>query len=157
MKKFTFSLKSSLYSIVGVLFLSFTAYEPAEEDAVYVQQKLTSHYNAEATVKNIKKYELSVTEKGFCRYKRYFNNGKVEYFSFNLVKYKNLDYLGTAAAGTLMLRTNGDDVIVQTHHDRRGGDIDSMATYMAIPLKNLEAEDLIDLSERLSQISRKLQ
>ncbi|HEY0174926.1 MAG TPA: hypothetical protein VGC08_01025 [Pedobacter sp.] len=152
MKKFTFSLKMSAYFALCVIFLSFSAEGPIEEEAAYVQQKLTDHYNPV----NIKKYELHITEKGFCRYKRFFNNGKVEYFSCNLLKFKNLDYLGNTQSGVLMLRTKGEDVIVQTYNDSRGNDIDSMATFMAIPLKNLEAEDLIDLSGKFEQMSQKL-
>lgn len=156
MKKFTFSLKFCVYPVLCILFLSFSATGPTEEEAVYMQQKLTEHYNAESGPKNIKKYELHITDKGFCRYKRYFSSGKVEYFSCNLMKYKQLDYLGNTQSGTLFVRTKGDDVIVQTYNESRGGDIDSMATFIAIPLKNLEAEDLIDLSDKFRQMSQKL-
>jgi hypothetical protein len=156
MKKFTFSLKISAPLILCALFLSFSPSEPAEEEANYMQQKLSEHYNTEYGPKNVKKYELHITDNGFCRYKRFFNNGKIEYFSCNLTKFKEMDYLGNIHCGTLFIRTKGDDVIVQTYNDRRAGDIDSMATFMAIPLKNLEAEDLIDLSGRFRQMSLKL-
>jgi len=156
MKKFTFSLKICAYLLLCIIFLSFSASVPAEEEAGYMQQKLTEHYNAESGPKNIKKYELHITDKGFCRYKRFFSNGKVEYFSCNLMKFKELDYLGNVRSGILYVRTKGEDVIVQTYNDSRGGDIDSMATFMAIPLKNLEAEDLIDLSGKFQQMSLKL-
>lgn len=156
MKKFTLSLKMSACALLCLGFLSFSAFGPTEEEAAYVQQKLTDHYNGDNSLKNLKKYELHVTDKGFCRYKIVFNTGKVEYFSCNLVKFKNVDYLGTSKSGTLLVRTKGDDVIVQTYNDSRGGDIDSMATYMAIPLKNLEAEDLIDLADKFQQMYLKL-
>ncbi|WP_158796946.1 hypothetical protein [Pedobacter sp. L105] len=156
MKKFTILLKMGKYVLPCLIFLSSSSYGPTEEEAGYVQQKLTEHYNEESGIKNVKKYELHITNTGFCRYKRFFNNGKVEYFSCNLVKYKALDYLGTVQSGTLLLRTKGDDVIVQTYNDSRGGDIDSMATSIAIPLKNIQAEDLNDLEEKLEQMSVKL-
>lgn len=156
MKKFTFSLKICAALVMCCVFLSFSTSGPAEEEAGYMQQKLTEHYNAESGPKSIKKYELHITDKGFCRYKRFFSNGKVEYFSCNLMKFKELDYLGNTHSGTLFLRTKGDDVIVQTYNDSRGGDIDSMSTFIAIPLKNLEAEDLIDLSDKFRQMSLKL-
>jgi hypothetical protein len=156
MKKFTLSLKICAYLVLCMFFLSFSASQSADEDAGYMQQKLSEHYNAESGQKNVKKYELNITERGFCRYKRFFNNGKVEYFSCNLMKFKELDYLGNTQSGTLYVRTKGDDVIVQTYNDSRGRDIDSMATFVAIPLKNLEAEDLIDLSDRFRQMSQKL-
>lgn len=154
MKKFTFPLKTGLYALVCLILLS--SYGPTEEEAVYLQQRLTDHHDTEVPGQSIKKYELHVTNKGFCRYKRFFTSGKVEYFSFNLLKYKQLDYLGSAQKGVLYLRTRGDDVIVQTYNDSRGGDIDSMATFMAIPLKNIEAEDLNDLAEKFQQMSQKL-
>lgn len=154
MKKFTFSLKTGLYALACLVLLS--SYGPDEEEAVYLQQRLTDHHDTEGSGQNLKKYELHVTNKGFCRYKRFFNNGKVEYFSFNLVKYKQLDYLGNTQKGILYLRTKGDDVIVQTYNDSKGGDIDSMATFMSIPVKNIEAEELNDLAEKFQQMSQKL-
>lgn len=154
MKKFTFSLKTGLYALICLVCLS--SYGPTEEEGIYLQQRLSDHHDTAVLGQSIKKYELNVTNKGFCRYKRFFNNGKVEYFSFNLLKYKKLDYLGTTQKGMVYLRTKGDDVIVQTYNDSRGGDIDSMATFMAIPIKNIEAEELNDLSERFQQMSQKL-
>jgi len=142
--------------VLCFVFLSFSLMDPLEEQAVYLQEKLTGHYNVLPEVQRIKKYELHVTNTGFCRYKRFFNTGKVEYFSFNLVKFKDLDYSGNTVAGTLYLHTQGDDVIVQTYNDRKGGDIDSMSTYMAIPLKDVEAADLNEFAERFRQMSVQL-
>lgn len=156
MEKFTLSLKIGTSTLLCLCFLSFSTHSTPEEEANAVQQKLTDHYDSGADLRNIKKYELHVTEKGFCRYKRSFNNGKVEYFSCNLMKYKGIDYLGNTHKGVLLLRTKGEDVIVQTYNETRGDDIDSMATFMAIPLKDLEAEDLIDLSGKLQLLSSKL-
>lgn len=156
MKKFTISLKISAYALLCAVFLSFSSYGPAEEEAIYVQQKLEDHYNKEAKGGNIKKYELRVTNSGFCRYKCFFNNGKIEYFSFNFLKYKDLDYAGTSQSGSLILHTKGDDVIVQTYNDTKGNDIDSMATFMAIPLKNIEPEELNQLMEKFQQMSQKI-
>lgn len=152
MKKFTLYLKVSAYTLICVIFLAFSA-DPFEQDMADVQQKLTDHYDFTSDL--LKKYELNVTKTGFCRYKCFFNNGKVEYFSFNLLKFKDLDFLGTTQKGTLLLHTRGDDVIVQTYNSKKG-DIDSMATYMSIPLKNMEAEDLNELSAKLQKMSRAL-
>lgn len=156
MKKFTLSLKTFGYITLWLIFLSSSAAGPVEQEAAYVQQKLSDHYNTEADSRNIRKYELQVTDRGFCRYKRVFNNGKVEYFSCNLLKFKTMDYLGSTEAGMLLVRTKGEDVIVQTYNDSKGADIDSMADAIAIPLKKLEAEDLIDLSGKFEQMSLKL-
>ncbi len=152
MKKFTLYLKVSAYTLICVIFLAFSA-DPFEQDMADVQQKLTDHYDFTSDL--LKKYELNVTKTGFCRYKCFFNSGKVEYFSFNLMKFKDLDFLGTTQKGTLLLHTKGDDVIVQTYNSKKG-DIDSMATYMSIPLKNMEAEDLNELSAKLQKMSRAL-
>ena len=156
MKKFTFSLEIYAYIAIGLLFLSFSWAGPAIEEAGYMQQKLTAHYNSEPGGKTVKRYELHITEEGFCRYKRFFTNGKIEYFSCNIRNFKELDYSGTVAAGTLYIRTKTDDVIVQTYNTKRGGDVDSMATFMAIPLKNLEAEDLVDLAAKFQEMNVKL-
>ncbi|MBB6500443.1 hypothetical protein [Pedobacter cryoconitis] len=156
MKKFTISLKICSFTLLCAVFLSFSSYGPTEEEAVYVQQKLYNHYNAEVSGKSIKKYELHVTNTGFCRYKCFLNSGKIEYFSFNLLKYKEIDYAGTTQTGTLILRTKGDDVIVQTYNDSKGEDVDSMSTFMVIPLKNIEPEELNDLAEKFQRMSEKL-
>ncbi len=156
MKKFTISLKIGVYALLCTIFFSFSSYSLVDEEAVYVQQKLNDHYNQEAKSGTIKKYELHITNTGFCRYKCFLSNGKIEYFSFNFNKYKDIDYAGTAQTGTLILRTKEDDVIVQTYNDSKGGDIDSMATFMAIPLKNIEPEELNQLAEKFQQMSQKL-
>lgn len=156
MKKFTLCLKMCAYTSLCLVFLSFSSYLPGEEETVYLQQKLIGHYNADHMGGNIKKYELNVTNSGFCRYKRFLKNGMIEYFSFNLVKFKEMDYLGTVTSGTLVLRTKGDDVIVQTYNSKKGDDIDSMANSMAVPLKNIEAEELNELAEKFHQLSLKL-
>lgn len=152
MKKFTLNLKTGLFIVVCLVFTAFSAFIPFDEQLVYIQQKLIDHYDSAQESKEVKRYELNVTNNGFCRYKRYFNNGKVEYFSFRLAKFSGMDYYGTDKNGKLYLRTKGEDVIVQTHNDPKG-DVDSMANYMSIPLKDMEPEDLTDLSERLTKIN----
>ncbi|WP_316814043.1 hypothetical protein [Pedobacter heparinus] len=155
MNKFTLSLKISALLLLCPIFMAFNA-RLLDEYTDYIQQKLTAHYDNREEMQPIKRYELKVTNTGFCRYKRYFESGKVEYFSFNLVKFKDLDYYGTDKNGKLYLRTKGEDVIVQTYNDKKAGDIDSMAAYMMIPLKNIEPQDLSDLSERLVKMNAQL-
>jgi len=153
MKKFTFSLK--LLSVTGLwLFLSsFSVFNYFEDYIVLIQKTLTEHYDMSQEIASVKKFELNVTNNGFCRYKRYFNNGKIEYFAFKLAKFKDLDYAGTTSSGRLYLRTKGEDVIVQTYNDR-SGDIDSMATYVVVPLKNVEAEDLNMIRDNLLRLGQ---
>lgn len=151
MKKFTFCLKISLVSAFCVFLYAFSDPEPMEQYVGYLQKSLIDHYDAGQEGAQIKRYELNVTNNGFCRYKRYFNNGKTEYFAFKLSKFKDMDYYGTTNSGKLYIHTKGDDVIVQTYKDR-GGDVDSMAMQIIIPLKNMEAEDLNLIRDNLEKI-----
>jgi hypothetical protein len=135
--------------------VAFSIPQDLLEETVFVQKMLKDHYDETAIKPTLKKYELNVTNSGFCRYKRFYANGKVEYFSFNLTKYKEMDYYGTDKLGQLLLKTQGDDVIVQTYNDRQG-DVDSMASFLAIPIKNIEPEELSALSERLTRMNAHL-
>ena len=98
-------------------------------------------FDTELSKVKIKRYELTITDKGFFRLRKYFRNGKEEYYSFNLQKIAGLDYFGTTANGTLSIKTKSEDIIVQSFHDPKG-DIDSMSSVIDIPLKNIEAEQL---------------
>ena len=155
MKKFTIKLRICLIGLSWVLLMAFSSPFDILEETMFVQKMFKEHYDDVAIKPALKKYELNVTNSGFCRYKRFYTSGKVEYFSFNLCKFKDIDYLGTDKAGMLILRTLGDDVIVQTYNDRKG-DVDSMANYMSIPMKNVEVEDLSALSERLVKMNAHL-
>ncbi|TKC07141.1 hypothetical protein [Pedobacter frigoris] len=156
MKKFTLSLKMFFFLLLSMVFMAFAASIALDEDTAFIQKMLADHYDDTQEASLLKKYELNVTNTGFCRYKRYFSSGKVEYFSFNLKKFKDIDYLGSDKQGRLYLHTKGEDVIVQTYNDRKNGDIDSMAAYMVIPLKNMEPQDLIAISERLVKTNAQL-
>lgn len=153
MGKFTLSLKMSLCLLVCFILTAFSWPVFVEDEAINIQRILRDHYDDSPITPAIKKYELNFTNNGFCRYRKFYKSGKVEYFSFNIVKFKDLDYYGTDKTGNLYLRTKGDDVIVQTYNDRRGGDIDSMAAFMTIPIKNIEAEHLAELSEHLLKMN----
>ena len=156
MEKFTISLKTLPLVAVCFILMAFCVPPDLLEESQLLQKILKDHHNETLENPALKRYELNVTNSGFCRYKRYFTSGKVEYFSFNLVKFKSLDYYGNDKLGSLILRTNGDDVIVQTYNDRKQGDIDSMANYMSIPIKNIEPQELNDLSERLVKMNAQL-
>jgi hypothetical protein len=152
MNKFTFGLKIGVFLMLCLVFYAFFTPDPLDEQSVYIQKKLTDHYDAQQHDNGVKQYELKITNSGFCRYKRYFYKGKTEYFSFNLAKFKTLDYLGTVSSGKLYLRTLSDDVIVQTYNDK-SGDVDSMASCLIIPLKNLEPEDLNDFNDMFQKMN----
>lgn len=152
MKKFTRCLKISLVSAFSVLLCAFSDPDSIEQYVSYLHKTFTDHYDSSQESDQVKRYELNVTNNGFCRYKRYFNNGKTEYFAFKLSKFKDMDYYGTTISGKLYIHTKGDDVIVQTYKDR-GGDVDSMATQIVIPLKNMEPEDLNLIRDHLNKIN----
>jgi hypothetical protein len=153
MKKFTLRLKMCFVLSVCLILMAFIPMTALDEQTGYIQKLLTAHYDDTPGLPVVERYELNVTNSGFCRYKRHFTNGKVEYFSFNLMKFKDLDYYGTDKKGELFLRTKNDDVIVQTYNDKDEGDVDSMATYMVIPLRNIEPQDLTELSEKLLRLN----
>ena len=156
MKKFTLYLKMFFFLSLCMAFMAFVAKFDINEDTEYLQKILTTHYDGTQEGIPLKKFELNVTNTGLCRYKRYFSSGKVEYFSLNFKKFKDINYLGTDKRGKLFLNTKGDDVIVQTYNDRKEGDIDSMAAYIVIPLKDVEPDDLIEMSERLARLNAQL-
>jgi hypothetical protein len=152
MKKFTNNLRMSVLALLCLVFYAFSALDPLNEQTIYVQKKLIEHYDADQDGASVKSYELKVTNSGFCRYKRHFSNGKIEYFSFNISKFKNMDYVGNTSNGKIYLETLSDDVIVQTYNDKRG-DVDSMASCMKIPLRNIEPEDLNDFTEKFQAVN----
>ena len=102
----------------------------------------------------LKKWDLTLTPDAFIRFKKTYQNGRQEYYSFNLQRFKEMDYLGTTTRGTLRIKTLADDVIVQTYHDPKG-DVDSMSTTMKIPLRAIEAEQLDSLLTALSSLKVK--
>ncbi len=153
MKKFTLPLRMFFFLFFCLFLTAFTINDVLDEDVMYIQDVFDNHYDAGKELKVLKRYELVITSTGFCRYRKYFVSGKVEYFSFNLKKFKDIDYLGNDKKGKLLLNTKGEDVIVQTYNDRKNGDIDSMATFVSIPLKDIEPEILIGLSDRLIKMN----
>ena len=102
----------------------------------------------------LKKWELTLTDDSFIRLRKTYQNGKQEYFSFQLHQLDNIDYLGNENAGILQLKAKSDDIIVQTYNDRKGN-VDSMATVLSIPVKNMPLERLDSLREALNYFREK--
>lgn len=152
MKKFTFNLKRHLFLALATVFLMLSAFAIPDDSRAFIHTMLNKFYDREGQREGLKRYELNVTNSGFCRFKKVYNSGKEEFFSFNLNRFKCLDYYGNEQAGSLYLRTKSDDVIVQTRNDKKGA-VDSMATYVVIPLKNIGAEQLNELSEHFRKIN----
>lgn len=155
MKKFTLSLKKRVLISSVIAFCIFSGFDRQDEPTLFIQNLLVKYYDSDTQRKDVKRYEINVTNNGFCRYKKFFNNGKQELFAFNLAHFKQMDYYGSATKGELYLRTKSDDVIVQTRNDRKG-DIDSMGAYIIIPLKNIEVEELNALSESFQKLNAAL-
>ncbi|RZL07235.1 MAG: hypothetical protein EOO89_23380 [Pedobacter sp.] len=155
MKNFTSGLK---IVIIPALCLFLSGYKPVSKVADMagsIQEVLNRHYDKDRETGVLKKYELNVTNNGFCRYKKYHTNGKIEFFSFNITRFKNVDYIGSVSAGRLHLKTESDDVIVQTYN-AKGGDIDSIGTEMILPLKNIDVEELNKLADNLATLKKAL-
>lgn len=129
--------------------------EELHQLALRTQVKLNTLHNADSESVKIKQFELLLNEEGFLRYRRTYFNGKQEYYSFNLMRIKEIDYLGNTLSGDLSIQTQEDDVIVQTFNDR-SGNVDSMATHFRLPLSSVEAEDLTTLHNDLLEIKRLL-
>lgn len=148
MQKFTLHLKKSVFFSVCLVLFVCSAFGTAEESTQIIQNTLTKYYDSSVEGTTLKRYELNVTNSGFCKYKKVYANGKTEFFSFNLSRFKGIEYYGSTLRGELHLYTNNDDVIVQTHNDKNG-DVDSMATHMVIPLKEIDQDVLNSLSSQL--------
>jgi len=140
----------ALLTLTGVACLCFVI----EQDWLgWSNLCLTTSYDVTADVK-LKKIEINLTEDSFLRLRKTYQNGKQEYFSLQLQQLADLSYLGNNLKGTLRLKTKEDDVIVQTYNDRKGN-IDTMATELDIPLKNMEPERLDSLQQAINYFKGK--
>jgi hypothetical protein len=125
----------------------------AQDWQIWANKCLAQSYDPSGDIR-LKKWELSVTGDAFIRLRKTYAKGKQEYYSFNLSRLNDIDYLGNTNNGTLELKTMADDIIVQTRNDRNG-DVDSMTTVLNIPVKNMEPERLDSLREALNYFKTK--
>ncbi|MGE6221118.1 hypothetical protein ACQKCH_14920 [Nubsella zeaxanthinifaciens] len=153
MQKFTLDLKKFVFLGFGLALLVSSGFIFPEDSRVFIHELLNKYYDKDGQQEPLKRYELNVTNTGFCRYRKIYASGKEEFFSFNLSRFKSMDYYGDTKSGQLWLHTKNDDVIVQTRKDKNG-DIDSMATYLVIPLKSIDEEKLNELADRFRQLSQ---
>ncbi|GAB2706352.1 hypothetical protein GCM10027037_35780 [Mucilaginibacter koreensis] len=156
-------LKSGLFKKACLLFLTgslctalFSFYHPDadEEQLINWSNKCLLHWFNPDNGLKLKKWELTLTGDCFLRFKKYYQTGKQEYYSFHLRRFKELDYLGTATAGTLRLSAQADDIIVQTYNDPKGN-IDSMSTTVDIPVRDVAPEQLDSLRMSLIELKEK--
>ncbi|QEM14277.1 hypothetical protein [Mucilaginibacter rubeus] len=103
---------------------------------------------------NLKKWELNLTANYFIRLRKTYQQGKQEYFSFNLHRVTNIDYKAGDTTGILKFNTQTDDIIVQTYEDPEGN-IDSMATSLGLPVHNMNPARFDSLKNALNYFRTK--
>ena len=129
------------------MLISFKTAPDAQQLLTWSNRILMQVYDPSGEVK-LKKWELSVNDALFLRLRKTYQNGKQEYFSCQLHNFNDLDYIGTTNSALLRINTKADDIIVQTYNDRQGN-VDSMATSLTIPIKNMEPEQVDSLRNAL--------
>jgi hypothetical protein len=152
MKKFTLNLKMCIFFSACAAFCLFSGFNLPEDSRTFIHDMLNRYYDKDVQNAGLKRYELNVTNTGLCRYRKVYLNGKEEYFAFNLSKFKDMDFYGNTTKGNLFIRTQSDNVMVQTRRDK-AGEVDSMSTYIVIPLKNIEVAQLNELLTHFKQLN----
>ncbi|MDT3404755.1 hypothetical protein QE417_003827 [Mucilaginibacter terrae] len=150
-------LQARMACIAGVLITlitasGFTVFNWNRQQALlWSSQCLYQAFNTDEV--KLKNWELNITPDYFVRLRKTYPNGKQEYFSFHLKRFNTIDYYGNTTRGLLCFKTQADDIIVQTHNDRKGN-IDSMATTLKISVKNMSAERLDSLLTALNYLKQ---
>jgi len=139
--------------LLAVLHFSFIPAMSEQEMLDWSNRCFTESYDPSGEAK-LKKWELVLTNDSFLRLRKTFANGKQEYFSFQLHRFTDMDYLGGTVNGTLQLKAKSDDIIVQTYNDPHE-DIDTMATQLNLLVKNMEPERLDSLQMVLNYFKNK--
>lgn len=137
----------ALVPVVCALLYSFKPPQSTSDLLLWSNKTLLHVYDPTGEVK-LKKWELTITDDMFLRFRKIYQSGKQEYYSCHLHSFNELDYLGTTRVGTLNISTRADDIIVQTYNDRKG-DIDSMTNTLSIPVRNMEPEQVDSLRSAL--------
>ena len=143
--------------VAPTLFLcAFKALNTEQEWISWANRFLNENYDPTVEPR-LKKFEINLTPDHFMRLRKTYQQGKQEYYSFNLRRFAQLDYIpGNTATDTLEIKTQTDDIIYQTYEDPQG-DIDSMATQWAIPVKKLSPQRLDSLKQALIFLKSKSQ
>jgi len=138
---------------LALLHMSFTMGTDEQQLRDWSNKCFAEVYDPSGDAK-LKKYDWVLTPDAFIRLRKTYENGKEEYYSFQLHRLNDMKFTGSADAGTLHFETIADDIIVQTYNDRKG-DIDSMATQLDIPVKNMPAERLDSLQTVINYFKSK--
>ena len=132
---------------------SFKNIDADQDWLVWANRCLLQSYDP-STDSKLKKWDITLTGDSFLRLRKTYAKGKEEFYSFNLHRLNDMDYTGTTFVGVLQLKTQADDIIVQTRNDREG-DVDTMATVLNIPVKNMEPERLDSLRDAFNYFKTK--
>jgi len=144
----------AIISLSGLFFGGFRSFSTEQEWITWSNRFLNESYDPTVEPK-LKKYEIMLTPDHFIRLRKTYQQGKQEYYSFNVKRFTNLNYIpGTAATDTLQIKTQADDIIYQTYEDPKG-DIDSMATSWNIPVKKMTQPRLDSLRQALNFLKGK--
>ncbi|MES2060743.1 MAG: hypothetical protein V4456_02405 [Bacteroidota bacterium] len=144
----------AIVSVSGLFFGGFRSFSTEQEWITWSNRFLNESYDPTVEPK-LKKYEIMLTPDHFIRLRKTYQQGKQEYYSFNIKRFTNLNYIpGTAATDTLQIKTQADDIIYQTYEDPKG-DIDSMATSWEIPVKKMAQPRLDSLRQALNFLKEK--
>eukprot|EP01037_Dinobryon_pediforme_P008793 gene8794-8884_t len=146
-------LLATVFALTIAVNFCFKASFGEQDWLLWANKCLSQSYDASADTK-LKKWELNVTSDSFIRLRKTYAKGKQEYYSFNLHKLNDIDYVGNTNIGTLELKTVADDIIVQTRNDR-SGDVDSMTTVLNLPVKNMDPDRLDSLQQAFNYFKGK--
>lgn len=138
---------------LSLLHFSFKAEMTEQEMLTWSNKYLAQAYDPSGEAK-LKKWDITLTDDAFVRLRKVYTNGMQTYYSFQLRRFNDMAYIGTTVSGTLQLKTVADDIIVQTYNDPKG-DIDSMATQLDLPVKNIEPDRLDSLQTALNYFKKK--
>jgi hypothetical protein len=112
--------KALLITLISLLGLFFGGFKPVFGEQEWINwgnRFLNENYDPTVEPK-LKKYEITLTADHFIRLRKTYQQGKQEYYSFNLNRFTELGYIaGAAATDTLQIKTQADDIIVQTYED----------------------------------------
>jgi hypothetical protein len=141
------ALITSIFALIALNY-GFKAEMSEQEWLNWSNKCLSNSFNPKPDI-NLKKWEISLTGDYFLRLRKTYQQGKQEYFSFNLHRLTNVNYLGSDTAGTLKFNTQTDNIIVQTYEDPEGN-IDSMATTFDLPVHNMNSARFDSLKSALN-------
>ena len=137
----------------ALLFLSFIAVTDEQKLLDWGNRCFCESYDASGDT-SLKKYDLVLTHNAFIRLLKTYQNGKQEYYSFQVHRLNEIKYIRNPDGDTLQFKTNADDVILQTFNDP-DGDLDSMVTHLDIPVNTMPKKRLDSLQKVLDYFKNK--